>query len=89
MLYSIQANYSVFLLLYFLSAPPPRENDLRLVDGSDMRGRLEVYHGGQWGTVCDDHFDLVDGGVACRQLGFTSATAIEDPVNYGKIVTKF
>jgi len=43
--------------------------DLRLVGGTTRReGRLEVKHNGVWGTVCDDGFNNVDAGVACREL---------------------
>ena len=35
-------------------------------------GRLEVYHNGQWGTVCSTGFYSTEATVACRQLGFST-----------------
>ncbi|XP_063411205.1 scavenger receptor cysteine-rich domain-containing group B protein-like [Mytilus trossulus] len=39
--------------------------------------RLEIFHNGEWGTVCDDFFDDVDARVACRQLGYNTGFTVE------------
>jgi cysteine-rich repeat protein len=61
----------------------PGEGDIRLVDGpSGMEGRLQVYHSGSWGEVCDDYFDGNYGSAyfgystttVCQQMGYADGT---------------
>ena len=41
-------------------------------DGSSsMQGRVEVYYSGLWGKVCGDGWDIENGHLVCRKLGFS------------------
>ena len=59
-----------------LFAQPPcfllvADGVIRLAGGKGSHeGLLEVYHRGQWGTVCNDGWTDLNTYVVCRQLGF-------------------
>ena len=62
-----------------------KEGDLRLIAGIDnSSGRVEIYHEGNWGTICNDEWDIKDAGVACRQLGFKDAYAVGGSDLFGR-----
>ena len=58
---------------------------VRLIDGpTQYEGRVEVYYNGEWGTVCDDGWDLNDARIVCRQLGYGPAVVTRDNAFYGR-----
>eukprot|EP00062_Callorhinchus_milii_P011341 gi/632957218/ref/XP_007894360.1/ PREDICTED: macrophage receptor MARCO [Callorhinchus milii] len=47
---------------------------LAKIFGGGNQGRVELYHKGEWGTLCDDGLTLNDAHVICRMLNYQRAT---------------
>ncbi|XP_067052699.1 deleted in malignant brain tumors 1 protein-like isoform X2 [Acropora muricata] len=55
------------------SAEGTAEGNIRLRGGSSKKeGRVEIFHQGEWGTVCDDYWKKENARVVCYELGFTA-----------------
>ena len=51
----------------FFTAIPLR---LQGPQSSNGTGRVEIFYHGEWGTICDDYWSIVDANIACRELGY-------------------
>ena len=55
-------------MLYFL------DYAIRLISGPGLEryeGRVEVYHGGEWKSVCDDGWGWEESDVVCKSLNYS------------------
>ncbi|XP_021237375.1 deleted in malignant brain tumors 1 protein-like isoform X7 [Numida meleagris] len=66
-------------------APSPGEIQVRLINGSSpCSGRVEVFHNGSWGTVCDDGWNMTAAEVVCREVGCGSALSAPVGATFGQ-----
>ncbi|XP_011806976.1 PREDICTED: HHIP-like protein 1 [Colobus angolensis palliatus] len=64
-----------------------RDGEVRLVRPAGLSsgsGRVEVFVGGRWGTVCDDSWNIHGAAVVCRQLGFAYAARAVKSAEFGQ-----
>ena len=60
------------------------DGSIRLVNGSNPhKGRVEIFLLGQWGTVCDNGWDLDDATVVCHRLGYLRAVEAPRSATFG------
>lgn len=65
----------------FLVQVPTRPTRLIMDDSPgapwSYKGRVEIYHNGAWGTMCQDSFSQAGARVICTQMGLTGGTVMQ------------
>uniref|UniRef100_A0A671SVF0 Soluble scavenger receptor cysteine-rich domain-containing protein SSC5D n=1 Tax=Sinocyclocheilus anshuiensis TaxID=1608454 RepID=A0A671SVF0_9TELE len=76
---------SLFHLIFSCFTIPTSTDKIRLMNGIDScSGRVEVLRDGQWGTVCDDGWDLSDAAVVCREMGCGNVIEAKGAAYFGQ-----
>ncbi|XP_034062819.1 deleted in malignant brain tumors 1 protein-like [Gymnodraco acuticeps] len=60
---------------------------IRLVNGSSdgrCSGRVEVFHDGNWGTICDDKWGMQEADVTCREMNCGNAISVKYKSFFGR-----
>ena len=67
--------YCIAVYIYiYMHAGGCTEDEYRLTGGETEReGRVEVCHGGLWGTVCESSWSDAHADTVCRALNFQGA----------------
>ena len=78
-LYKVQSVYNILIYITLVATAEDgcgnfccdKDGDVRLLDGRrESEGHVEVCLNGEWGTLCDDHWDNRNAGVICAMLGY-------------------
>ncbi|XP_073694584.1 scavenger receptor cysteine-rich type 1 protein M130 [Garra rufa] len=58
---------------------------VRLADGSNAcSGRVEIYKDSEWGTICDEGLDDVEGNLVCYEVGCGPLISIQPSAFFGE-----
>ncbi|KAM6966207.1 uncharacterized protein LKV04_018700 isoform 3-T3 [Tautogolabrus adspersus] len=82
-----QRNLCLTLVCFFLiSSLPAAGFPIRLTGSGSTRcsGRVEMFYNSDWGTVCDDEWDLNEADVVCRQLNCGRALSAPKEAFFGE-----
>lgn len=60
------------------------DGTIRLEDGDTANsGRVEILYNGEWGTICDDGWDMRESSLICRMLGYADGRPVPS-ARYGE-----
>ena len=66
------------------------KTEVRLVGGGSVasQGRVEVFHNGVWGTICNCYYwyrnlGMAEANVVCRELGYDGAMVVPSFAVFG------